>query len=91
MLALHETHLNPNVISVHAVRKKQKSLVHEGKKPFSCTICDVRFTQSGSLNGHISAVSEVDMIVDMGRVGICEKTVLRGKIKFILGKTFSFL
>ena len=37
-----------------------KSSVHEGKKPFSCKICDVRFTQSGILNGHISAVHEVN-------------------------------
>ena len=58
--ALQETHLNHHVVSVHVVRKKQKSSVHEGKKPFSCKICDVRFTQSGISNGHISAVHEVN-------------------------------
>ena len=45
--ALHETHLNHHVVSVHV-----------GRKPFSCKICDVRFTQSGILNGHISVVHE---------------------------------
>ena len=28
------------------------SAVYEGNKPFKCNICDARFTQKGSLNGH---------------------------------------
>ena len=71
----------------------------------NCKICEVRFTQSGSLNGHISAVHEVNMVVDMGTVGICAKAVIARKNQtyfqfslitegfqshYSFGKTFSF-
>ena len=63
---------------------------HTWMHTFSCKICDVRFTQSGSLNGYISAIHEVNMAVDMGTAGICKKKALQGIIKLIVG-TFSFL
>jgi uncharacterized Zn-finger protein len=31
-------------------------LVHEGKKPFKCNICDANFSTGGNLKGHIESV-----------------------------------
>ena len=38
--------------------KNHISLVHEGKKPFKCSICNVRFAQNQGLKKHIAAVHE---------------------------------
>ena len=32
--------------------------VHEGKKPFKCSICDYTFAQKKTLTNHISSVHE---------------------------------
>ena len=33
-------------------------VVHEGKKPFKCDVCDAKFSQKPHLNGHNAAVYE---------------------------------
>ena len=34
------------------------STVHEGQKPFKCSICDDRFTQIASMRRHIATIHE---------------------------------
>jgi hypothetical protein len=48
------------------------------------------FTQGGSLNGHMSAVHEVNMVVDMGTVGICEKAVIARENQTYFGENLQF-
>jgi outer membrane protease len=42
------------------------------------------------LNGHISAVHEVNMVVDMGTVGICEKAVISRENQTYFGENLQF-
>ena len=37
---------------------KHLSTVHEGKKPFECSICDYKCSQKGPLNLHFSTIHE---------------------------------
>ena len=34
------------------------AIVHEGKKPFKCDICDARFSRKDPLNVHIASIHE---------------------------------
>ena len=52
---------------------------------FQLQVCDV------SLNGHMSAVHEENMTVDMGTAGICEKAVIARENQTYFGKTSIFL
>ena len=42
----------------HSNRKKHIQEVHEGKKPYRCTECNVAYGQKGNLNRHISSVHD---------------------------------
>jgi len=48
--------------------------VHEGLKPFKCSICDVSFTQIGSMNKHIKCVHEGQKF----NCSICNASFTRG-------------
>ena len=37
---------------------KHVGTIHEGKKPFQCTICDARFGARGTLNKHVGTIHE---------------------------------
>merc|ERR1711862_1089714 len=38
--------------------KGHKDAVHEGKKPFKCSLCDGDFSKSGDLKRHVETVHE---------------------------------
>ena len=56
----------------------------------NCNICDVRFTQSESLNGHISAAHEIHKYGSRYGTGICEKAVIAMENQTYFGENLQF-
>ena len=57
-------------------------LFHEGKKPFSCTLCNSKFTVNQSLKYHISSEHEEKKPPKPYRCEICDKNFQsKGKLK----------
>ena len=48
---------NDQVQFIDCIREAAAS-VHEGKKPYKCSICDARFARKTNLSGHIASIHE---------------------------------
>ena len=53
-----ESNSDQTLFDKQEFEKSHIAVVHEGKKPFKCPICNARFSQLGSLNGHVARFHE---------------------------------
>ena len=51
-------------LTTKAKLRKHIEFVREGKKPFRCDICDVKFAEKGTLDNHIRTVHEKPKHID---------------------------